>query len=452
MDYHKNNKINYAFYCFVWNVFTRVVRKMNILVFSEAAWDDKNSFGNTVSNFFCGDIWKEDSFLNFYARNQIPDNKMNVSYYQLSAIEIVKGISHLRIAGKCFSSSDCDNNEKIDFDYEQERRNIDKLHKRKNEFVYFVHEMIWKSGIWINRYFDTFIKENEPDILFAFATSPYILWQLIQYLKKDTKCKIVILIADDTYGNYDKAVWYRKRYLKRELKKCILAADKLYGISDEMSELYQARFEKNVTTLYKGCDLSHGSKEFLNSPLRLVYAGNLLWGRDDILSEIAKTLEKINIDGCKAIMEIYTGTLITTELEQKLNRGYSSQIKGLRPYEDIKRIMHESDVVLHVESFEEETIDTVKYSLSTKIIDCLQSGNQVLGIGPSEIASIKYLKRVKGAIVVDSQENIEIALKNLINNPEQILHRAIETRSYALEKHDINKVQKRLRSELNSLY
>ena len=27
---------------------------MNILIFDEASWDDRNSFGNTVSNFFLG--------------------------------------------------------------------------------------------------------------------------------------------------------------------------------------------------------------------------------------------------------------------------------------------------------------------------------------------------------------------------------------------------------------
>lgn len=66
---------------------------------------------------------------------------------------------------------------------------------------------------------------------------------------------------------------------------------------------------------------------------------------------------------------------------------------GPRSYDEIKHIMHEADVVLHVESFDEKSIETVKYSFSTKIIDCLQSGSQILGVGPSGIASIEYLKK-----------------------------------------------------------
>lgn len=424
---------------------------MNILVFSEAAWDDKNSFGNTVSNFLCGDAWRNDHFCNFYARKQMPDNRITASYYNLSAIDIVKGVLKAHIEGCAFKTENIDSEQKTwDSVHEKERKNIDKLHQNKNEFIYYGHEQVWRSRLWLNRYFKNFITENAPDILFAFATSPYILWPMIQYLKKHTACKVVLLVADDVYGSYDHCAFYRRGYLKRELKKCILAADKLYGISDEMSELYRKRFGKPVTTLYKGCDLSAEPKKHLNQPLRFVYAGNLLWGRDDTLAQVAEALEKINQDGQKAVLEIYTGTTITEQLRQKLEKGSSSRIMGSRPYEEIKRIMHDADVVLHVESFEEKQKDTVRYSFSTKIIDCLQSGSQVLGIGPAGIASIEYLKKVDGAVVIDRQGEVGYAVEELIQK-SKILEKAKQTRRYALQKHELNSVQEKLRDEFEEL-
>ena len=420
---------------------------MNILVFSEAAWDDKNSFGNTVSNFLCGDAWRNDHFCNFYARKQMPDNRIIASYYNLSAIDIVKGILRGHIEGRTFNTENIDLEQAtLDSAHDKERKNIDKLHQNKNEFIYYGHEQVWRSRLWINRYFKNFIAENAPDILFAFAQSPYILWPLIQYLKKHTACKVVLLVADDVYGSYDHCAFYRRGYLKQELKNCILTADKLYGISDEMSELYQKRFGKPVTTLYKGCDLSAEPKKHLNQPLRFVYAGNLLWGRDDTLAQVAEALEKINQDGQKAVLEIYTGTKITEQLRQKLEKGDSSRIMGSRPYEEIKRIQHEADVVLHVESFEEKQKETVRYSFSTKIIDCLQSGAQVLGIGPRGIASIEYLKKVDGAVVIDRQSQVGNAIEGLIQQGA-LLDYAKQTRQYAIQKHEITMVQKKLRNE-----
>ena len=285
---------------------------MNILVVSEAAWDEKNSFGNTVSNFLCGDAWRNDHFSNFYARKQLPDNKIIASYYNLSAIDIVKGILQGHIKGRTFNTEHIDLEQAIlDSAHEKERKNIDKLHQNNNEFVYYGHEQVWRSRLWLNRHFKNFIAENAPDILFAFATSPYILWPLIQYLKKHTTCKVVLLVADDVCGSYDRCAFYRRGYLRRELENCILAADKLYGISDEMSELYANRFGRPVATLYKGCNLTMEPKQYLNQPLRFVYAGNLLWGRADTLAQVAEALERINQDGQKAVLEVYTGTTVT---------------------------------------------------------------------------------------------------------------------------------------------
>lgn len=426
---------------------------MNIFVFSEAAWDDKNSFGNTVSNFFCGSVWAQDHFCNFYARKASPDNNANVSYYNLSAVDIVKGLTKFHVEGLSFTTDDirvfATGEENLAHHKEQGR--IDKIHRSNGEWIYWAHEQIWRSGIWINTCFKRFITENRPDVLFAFATSPYILWPMIQYLKEETQCKIVLLIADDVYGGYAKSKFYRKGYLKREFAKCIQSADKLYGISDEMSALYSKRFGKPVETLYKGCDLSAEPKRYLNHPLRFVYAGNLLWGRADTLAQVADTLEQLNQDGLKATLEIYTGTTVTEEMKKKLNKGSSSQIMGARPYAEIKQIMHEADVVLHVESFEKEAIETVRYSFSTKIIDCLQSGNQVLGIGPAGIASIEYIRKLPGAFVIDSQEQITYMVDGFINIKNRFLRNAEETRAYAQERHEIKSVQQALHEEFEAL-
>lgn len=424
---------------------------MNILIFSEAAWDDTNSFGNTVSNFFCGDTWNKDCFSNFYARNQMPNNKSIVNYYQLSAVDIVKGLTKLRISGKKFTTQNYQNLENsMNLAHKDEQKKIDKLHQNKNEFIYWGHELIWRSRLWLNRDLKKFITDNAPDILFAFATSPYILWPLIQYMKRKTNCKVVLLIADDVYGYYEKEVFYRRRYLKKNLKKCILASDILYGISDEMCELYKSRFGKDVSTLYKGCDLSIEPKQHLNHPLKFVYAGNLLWGRDETLSAVADALEKLNQNGIKARLEIYTASTITEQMKRKLNRGNTSEIKGVKPYEEIKQIMREADIVLHVESFEKKEIETVRYSFSTKIIDCIQSGTQVLGIGPKGIASIEYLKKVEGTIVVDDKTKIESTVRNIGQNENKIIKNAFCTRSYALEHHNIDDVQKKLREDLKN--
>ena len=192
-------------------------------------------------------------------------------------------------------------------------------------------------------------------------------------------------------------------------------------------------------------------KGFFNQPLRFVYAGNLFWGRDDTLSAVADALERINDGGVKAVLEVYTGAAITAEVKEKLERPGTSHIMGSRPYEEIKQIMHGADVVLHVESFEQQAIDTVRYSFSTKVIDCLQSGNQVLGIGPREIASIAYIRKVPGSVVIDDASKIEAAISNLVKNQALFSKNVEITRDFAQKHHEIGSVQKKLRESFEQL-
>ena len=424
---------------------------MKILFVSQAAWDDKNSVGNTLSNWFEGDLWKNYEFLHFYTRKQNPHNRINATYYNLSAIDIIKGILKFKIRGKVFSNLN-KNFEIIETSQlNKEINQIDKLHSatNKKDFIYFLHEQVWNSKIWFNKSFKKFL--DKPDILFCFATNQYILLPIVKYLKKHTNCKIVLFIADDVYGAIDNVAWYRQCYLRKEFEKCIEYSDKLYAVSEEMCELYEQRFNKPVEVLYKGCDLSTEPKGFLNEPIKIVYAGNLYYGRDDTLAELAKALEKINSTKTVAKLEIYTGATITSEIERKLNIVGSSEIMGSRPYNEIKEIMKNADIVLHVESFEEKQKELVKYSFSTKIIDCLQSGNVVLGIGPSNIASIEYLKKIDGAFVIDDMDNIFDSISKILNEKNILNENAKKTRDFAKENHELTVVREKLKEDLTTM-
>lgn len=425
---------------------------MNILFVSQSALDKKKSFGNTICNWFEGNEWKGVGFSHFYARKQKPDNNMSVNYYNLPATEIVRGIFKLNIKGLTFNSGNCKVLDERKEAFENEKNQIDKLHDGKNHnIIYFFHELVWMSKLWINKSLKNFINKNSPDIIFTFATSPYIIWPLIKYLRKHTNCKVVLFIADNVYESYDDFVWYRKLYLKKYFAKCIKHADKLYAVSNEMAQLYKKLFKKDVSILYKGCDLSVAPKNSNNSPLRMVYAGNLLWGRDETLAKIVKALKIINSDSLKIVLEIYTGTAISDTLKSKLNVKGISRVLSAKPYEEIKKIINSADISLHVESFDREQIKLVKQSFSTKIIDCLQSGTQVIGIGPKKIASVEYLRKIDGVLVIDELNDITQKLSELIKDTDKIMINKKKIFEYAKKKHDINIVQKELKKELYNL-
>jgi len=425
---------------------------VRILVFQQAAWDDTNSVGNTLSNWF-GE-WDEDVFADFYTRKQTPNNHIVSEYYTVSAKDLINPILRKNRQKRRFKATDLHASMKdIEKQREAELKDIEKLHHMKNRnLTYWIVESIWRSKIWLDSEFKSFVSDFKPDILFAFGASTYMLDPLISFVKRELDTKVVLFIADDVYGQYKRQWYVRRRYLLKSYKNCMRKADLVYGASEEICQVYGNRFNRSVIPLYKGCEFTHTTPKAFNNPLRIVYAGNLLYGRDETLSRIADSLESINSLKLEAVLEIYTGTEISSEVERKLNRGASSRIMGKRPFSEIQTILSEADIVLHVESYDAKQIEVVKYSLSTKIIDCLESGSLVLGVGPDSVSSIMYIQRIPGAKCISDLNDLTNELVKLIHMSDEQKQNCINTiREYAAKNHSIHSVRKRLRTDFVSL-
>ncbi len=419
---------------------------MRILVFSQAVWNTTNSFGNTITNWFDG--WEGTSFFHFYARHQEPDTDIAEEYYTVSAVEILKCALRGKRPGRILKKADI--SKRVDLiDHDSEQKQISRLHKKSNQLIYWAMEKVWLSRKWINNTFNLFIDHADPDIIFAFATNSYILEPAIKHIKaKKPSVKVVLYIADDILAKIDKNAWYRRGYLKKGIDYCISEADLLYGASVEMCEKYSKIYGKKIMPLYKGCSFEMPCKKKNNNPVRFVYAGNLMYGRSNTLKGVFSALSDINKESTRAVLEIYSNTTISDEARKQYD-GKNVFFMGARPYQEIKRIMNEADVVLHVESFEKDQIEKVRYSFSTKLIDCLQSGSTVVGIGPDNIASIEYLRNVDGVTVINQPERIEEAIRELLHS--DIYEKALATREYAIRTHDIKIVRQKLRKDFEEL-
>lgn len=424
---------------------------MNILVFSDNAWDNTNSLGNTLSNFFEGDTWKKDNFSNVYLRNAKPNNKVCKKYYRMTIFDMVKHYFNKEKIGLEFNYECSEEKKDNKVATTGEQKCINFLHKHSIKFIYYGMDFIFRRKKWNNIRFQKFIRDNNPDIMFAFLANVAVLNPFIECIKQTTKAKIVIFIADDVYGQYNKRnIILRKKYLK-EMKNIINNSDIIYAISNELCEEYSKIYKKDIKLLHKGCNFNYPIKRELNPVIKFIYAGNLLYGRDEILTKIAQAIEKCNKNGQSAILEVYTGSSITENLDKNLNIDGSSIIKGKRDYEEIKEIMNKAEYNLHVESFYPTNIESVKYSFSTKIIDCMQSGSSLVGIGPNTIASIKYIKNIPGAHVIDKIEDIDNKIKELIMKKDGIIKDAKKIRDFAMNNHEITANQNKLREDFIKL-
>ena len=85
-----------------------------------------------------------------------------------------------------------------------------------------------------------------------------------------------------------------------------------------------------------------------------------------------------------------------------------------------------SDIAVHAEGFDVESIEQVKLSFSTKIIDCLQSGAPVLCIADESSAGARYLEREHSAVIVHDPSQIAEGIQEIDSHYDYWQKRAFE--------------------------
>ncbi|MBR5309851.1 MAG: hypothetical protein IKU42_01845 [Oscillospiraceae bacterium] len=404
---------------------------MKVLVITRNAWDDTNSIGNTLSNFFTGVDNIE--FANIYFRESSPNNSICKKYYKATEIEILKKWFFPHKIGTSFILNNETKAKKQSFSQKNEKLIVRFVRRHGVKIAYKISENIWYSERWINKNFREFTESFNPDLIFTFVKSSPQYYLTIKFLKETFKTPIFTWIADDEYTDL------LENGSKKEisnLKYIIENSDYISGCSEKICFYYNSIFGCNAVPFYKSCDLSTPVKSYVNDPIKFVYAGNLLYGRIDIIKKISDILERCNSKNSKVLFEIYSNTDISLNEKKYFEQKNHSKYMGCCDYKSVKKRLSNADVVLHVESFEEKQIQKTRYSFSTKIIDCLQSGNVFLAVGPENIASIEYLKKIPGSYVINDIENLEENLNNILNNYKDFPERALSIRKFAEEYHN----------------
>ena len=414
---------------------------MRVLTLSNIEWSDSNAFGNTMSNFFT-DI-DDIEVASLYRRSSKPNNNVCKKYYKISNSSIVKKFFSPKKIGESF---EMDASESAQVTVNTEQKAIGFIHKLKlNRIVYAIEDMLFATKKWDNERFKSFLKDFNPDIVFSFAKASKTHLLFLNTIK--TYCpdsKYVTYIVDDIYAAFNSKKY--KQIISEQLK----MASKVYAITPSLKRKYEELFNVEIDILTKGCNFNLPVKEKNNFPKIIVYAGNLLYGRDKSLIRLGKEIKKHNeCSDNKLMLQVYSPTVVNESIENALNVNGASAFMGAKQYNEIVEILNNADVVLHVESFDEEQKKVVMHSFSTKITDCMQSGSVLFSIGPEEVASIEATKNIEGAFCAVSIDEIGKVIKEIADS--DLYENAKRTRAYAQDHFSIDKIRQKLVCDFKEL-
>ena len=414
-----------------------------VLVISHNVFSRTMNVGRFLADTFRD--WPSEKLSQMYFYDETPTVTLCTDYYKVTDRDVLGSIMRPgKICGHVLSEKDIDASLGNSVSGRMKESNLYRFKNRHEKLAKLLREAAWGTGVWKTRQLDEWIRKTSPDVIY-YVMSDYVFpFKIVEYLSEKYDIPVFVSIDDDYYFNFPvKGLFDRiRRYKYRRNVEMIM--DRSFGVSyacDIMKDQYEEQFRKDGIIQFKSA-VSFPAKEQITQHKKFLYAGSMSFGRWKSLLEIGKNLEPYDAE-----LRIYSNTDDGSILEE-LGKCSSIRFMGFAPAEKIEEEIKASDVLLVVESFDRESIERVRCSLSTKIGDYVGANRCILACGPKEVGSIDYLLRNEAAVVSD-YEGLADAIDLIINRPEEARRYTDNAMKLAEENHDSGKITDLLYRELS---
>lgn len=389
-----------------------------VLVIGINPWID-NSGINTLIGLF--EHWDKEKVALVYTRADLPNTKVCSRFFQISENDVLKSVlKPWRQTGRVVFNTPSSEDSGV----EEEHKRYAKAQKKHSYFLSVCRELVWTFGHWKSKALKNFVREFAPDVLFVPVYPTVFMGKIQRYIKKLTGKPIVCYLADDNYS-YEacKGFWayLHRLLLRKQVKYLATHCKEMFVIVDKEKEETDRLFGTDSVIMTKGIDFTGIAYRAYtrNTPLKFVYTGKLIIGRDKTLALIADLLNEINAGEQKATLEIYSPDVVDEATMERLNRGCSKHC-GCVSREEVAEIQSQADVLIFAEALEGKDGAAARLSFSTKITDYLAASKCVLAVGGPDIAPIDYFVRNDSALVATNAAQLERQLRLIIDNPSII--------------------------------
>lgn len=323
--------------------------------------------------------------------------------------------------------------------------------KNKNSAVSrLARDIIWKLSHWYSKSLKDWLDRESPTHIFLAPGYAKFIYDIALRIAKDRGIPIVTYICDDYYFvKCPKSFLGRLQFclLQNKIEAVMKKTVCLVAICDEITALYREKFGLPSVTIMTGSDLSFQNSKVGDSiPTSISYFGNVGCNRYVSLCEIGRALDEINQNkGTSYNLRIYTNEQDSSVLKLLADIP-CIRLCDFVTGDDFRDAVLGSDLLLHTEAFDEQSVDLVKHSISTKIADSLASGIPLLAYGPERISSMKHLIRNDCALVATSRSELNSMLEMAFTQKEariRVVENALRT---AAEYHDTRKNSIKLRT------
>ena len=429
--------------------------KVKILVNTVDCWNShvgSNTLSSWLSGYDSGDL------ANLYIREEVPDSDVCGRYFKISENKVIKSVVFRGYqTGKEYSNEN----------KAEDAEDIVNLSAQKSRYTFFkkfrfwpflyLREILWLLGNWKSKELNGFIDSFNPEIILL-PLEGYIHFNRInQYIIKRTGAKAVGVFWDDnfTYKPHRWSIGFRihRFFLRGNLKKTVSLCSGFFAISPQMKTECDKMFNINSIVLTKPVSPSsmQPSQNGKGQPVKMIYTGNLLIGRDKTLELLLKALKDINQDTVKVMLDIYTTTAVSQKLNQTVSDSPGCELKGAVTQSEAITKQKQADVLLFMEALSGKDKYSARLSFSTKLTDYFATGKCIFALGPRGIAPIAYLAQEDAAIVASDFNEIKQKLQTILN-PDAVIEYGRKAFECGRRNHSEARIRSVFKKTIQGLY
>lgn len=424
--------------------------KIRVLLITRECLRTDSNEGNVLLGLFSG---IDAEYANIYCKPGLPDNSLCGGYFQLTDKMALENILHRKPMGRRVQ---CENGINAAQTAEVEKRGFYDFFRRHNLPVFYAaRECLWSMADFRSGELDSFVRGFAPDVIFApLCYSMYVL-AVQRYVISLAGCPAVTYIYDDLYSlrqiSFSPVYWLCRFRQRRLIRKTLPFYRFAYTMCAQQAREFGRYFDIPMRVLPKCAGTVQQPERPADGTVRLIYAGGVYYGRDKTLAAVAGAVRELNAAGMSARLDVYTSSPLKKAAAAALDDGQCCFVHAEIPADDLRRAYAQSDIALHVESFDKKNALITRLSFSTKIVDCLASGCAVLAACPEINAGWQYLHYEDAAVCVNTSSKLKAAVNNLVYDREYRKSYEIKARICLEKNHDSKKICCQIENDIRHL-
>ncbi len=256
----------------------------------------------------------------------------------------------------------------------------------------------------------------QPDVIYSMLGSMRMVG-LVATLARRLDLPVVPHFMDDWLATF--AVPSRSLGTPLHVRSLNAAVERLFdrvpvamAIGDMMGEEYSSRFSRTFFSFMNPVDVDpafpRGATAKADDFVTLVYVGGLHLGRAQVLADIAEAVRDVATGDCRVALDIYAPASDAPAARWIETIAPTVRYRGSIPPDQVRIVLDQSDVAIHVEAFDEECAAYTRLSVSTKIPQYLAAGIPVLAYGPRTLASCCYVHDTGSGVHVGTRDGTDL--------------------------------------------